>query len=188
MRYVLATLGILVLLIFAVVLFSRTTTDRNQTTQEGEKTIVLNDYANDKSKVEYQQYGSVVADENRRTMKIIVSENERTLMILDGYQETPSTTQTLDNNTEAYQVFLKALDNAGFTRKKDSSISDPVGVCPQGVSYAYLLLSDGNEVSKLWNNSCTSKDGTIGGNTSLIRSLFQDQIPNYSKLVQGVSF
>lgn len=188
MRYILGVFGMIILGAIAVMLFARTTTNRGGDVQTGVKTVKTTDYVNDKSVVEFVQYGEVTANEERRTLKIRVSETERVIQILDGYQEMVQKSQSYSNNRAAYESFMKALDFAGFTRKKvvDAGVNEDS--CPTGIKYIYKLNNDSQEVSNLWNNSCAPLNGTLGNNGSLIRSLFQKQIPDYSDVVQGVSF
>lgn len=187
MRYVLGVIGMIILGIIAVMLFARTTTNQGGNVQTGKKTINVADYANDKSATLYSKYGQVTANEDRRTLNIYVSQSERKIEILDGYEGTVQKTQNYSNNAAAYDSFLKALDFAGFTRERRVEVASEDS-CPTGSKYVYSLTSEGQEVSRLWNNTCTPLGGTLGNNGTLIRSLFQKQIPDYNKFVQGVTF
>lgn len=188
MKYVLSVLGMIVFGVIAVILFSKTLNRTSQTAQQGTTEKNITDYINGKSDVQFTQYGQVVANENRRTLRINVSESQRKIEIIDGYQGTVSSSKTYNNNKEAYDVFMRSINNAGYLKEKKTNVSDPVGVCPNGLRYEYRLNDGANDISVLWNSSCAPQGGTIGGNTSLIRSLFQKQIPDYSTMVQGVTF
>lgn len=187
MRYVLGVIGMIILGIIAFMLFARTTTNQGGNVQTGVKTVVTTDYVNDKSTVSLVQYGEVTANEERRTLKIYVSETERVIQVLEGYEETVQRSQSYSNNREAYESFMKALDFAGFTRKKITGVGN-IDSCPTGSRFVYTLTSEGQEVSSLWNTSCAALAGTLGNNGSLIRSLFKKQIPDYDDVVKGVSF
>ncbi len=188
MKYVLSVLGIIVFGIIAVILFSRATNNNSQNVQVGVKVKQMTDYINDRTKVEFTQYGAVVADENRRTLRISVSENERSIEVLKGYNQQVEKRQTYYNNKDAYNVFIRALDNAGYSREKKTKFTDPTGVCPQGKRFEYKLKDLNDDVSSLWNSTCQPLGGTIGGNTELIRALFRDQVPDYRDVVKGVTF
>ncbi|MFO0920687.1 MAG: hypothetical protein U0451_03365 [Candidatus Saccharimonadales bacterium] len=191
MRYILGVIGMIVLGIIAVILFGNAVSNNggdqpapSETTQTT-KTI---DHINDKSRVQFTKYGNINSNEDRRTLKIYVSQNERVIEVLDGYTETVRKRQTYSNNYEAYKVFMYALDKAGFTSKKETKVSNPTGICPKGYTYYYKLSEAGNDLSNLWNSSCKPLGGDLGTNGSDIRELFTSQIPDYSEFVQGVSF
>lgn len=177
----------IILGVIAVMLFDRTINNQSGNIQTGERTVATTDYINDKSDVEFIQYGQVIADEKRRTLKIYVSETERVIQVLDGYEQAIQRTQSYPNNTAAYESFLKALDYSGFTRKKITNVSSESS-CPTGSRFVYVLRNEGQEVSNLWNNSCAPLSGTLGNNGSAIRNLFKKQIPDYNDVVEGVSF
>ncbi len=188
MRYVLGVIGMIILGVIAVILFGRVITHRNTQVQVGRVVTNTTDYINDKSEVEFVQYGAVVSDEQRRTLKILVTQNERKILLLKGYEEKVDKMQTFGNNYDSYNVFMRSLNDAGFTRKQFSNVSDPTGLCPTGLRYSYILQSEGKDVSNLWNTSCQPLGGSSGTNGELVRQLFQRQIPDYSSFISGVSF
>ncbi|MCA9332844.1 hypothetical protein KDA00_03140 [Candidatus Saccharibacteria bacterium] len=188
MKYILSVIGMIIFGIIAVILFTRFATTNNQTVQVGFETKHTTDFINNKSKVQYTRYGAIVANEERRTLKIYVSENERVIEILKGYNELVEKRQTFPNNPESYNVFMHALDKEGFTRKKSTKVDNPTGVCANGSTFFYKLSELGNEVTNLWNSSCQPLGGDLGNNGARIRSLFTNQIPNYSEFIRGVSF
>lgn len=188
MKYVLSVLGIIVFGIIAVILFSKNTAKNTQTQQVGVVNKKITDYINDQTSVELTQHGRVVADEDRRTLRITVSEKERSVEILKGYDQLVETRKTYYNNNDSYNVFMRALDDAGYLREKKSIVTDPTGACPTGKRYEYRLKVIDDQVSSLWNSSCRPLGGTIGGDSSLIRELFKKQIPDYETVVKGVKF
>lgn len=188
MKYVLSVVGIIIFGVIAVILFARSVTNTSQTTQIGKEQTHTTDYINDNSRVEYIRNGAVVSNEQRRTLKISVTEKERTIEVLKGYDELVEKRETFTNNQNAYYVFMNALDHAGFTREKVTKVSNPVGYCSTGSTYFYILHDLGNQVSSLWNSSCDPLGGNLGNNGNTIRQLFTNQIPNYNKFIQGVNF
>lgn len=182
MRYVIGALGfILVIFLVIALVFGRGSSPSKQ--QPTATKLV--DYANKNSNVSLTTIGKLVGNESRREVRITVSPNERRLEVLSGYDESVISSQTYANTQEAYSNFLSALGNSGFTRKRNTSITDPRGLCPTGQRYVYDLSQDGNHVSNLWNTSCN--DGSnFAGRGPTIREIFKAQIPEYDKQIQSV--
>jgi hypothetical protein len=96
-------------------------------------------------------------------------------------------THNFDNTEAAYNVFLRAIDGGGFTRKSATYKDDnELGKCPLGYRYIYELNDGGDVLSRSWSSTCGSGLGTFGGNASLMQSLFQLQITDYNKLTNNV--
>ena len=188
MKYVLSVIGMILLGFIAVILFARNATNTNQTAQIGKQQVHTTDYINSESRVEFIQNGSIVSNEKRRTLKISVTQSERVAEVLEGYNESVIKRQTFGNNADSYYVFMNALDHAGFTRQKKTDISNPVGYCASGLTYYYILHNGDEEPSSLWNSSCAPLAGNLGNSGTVVRRLFTDQIPDYSKFIQGVDF
>ena len=146
----------------------------------------LVDYASHNSDVSMTTIGRLVGDESHREIRITVTPTERRLEILGGYDETVLNSTSYPNTQSAYENFLSALARQGFTSKKDSTISDPRGVCPTGNRYIYDLSDGGSHVSNIWSSSC-DKNGTFAGHGPTIRELFRQQIPDYTKQITGVT-
>ena len=183
-RYVFGVAGFVVLLLLVIAIANRNN-NQPQKVQTGTSTMKLTDYASHNSNVSQTTVGKLVGDEDRREVRITVSPTERRLEVLGGYDETVLSSVSYPNTQSAYATFLSSLANLGFTSKKDTTISDPKGVCPTGNRYVYDLSDGGNHVSNLWSNSC-DKVGTFAGRGSTIRELFQRQIPNYFEQVHYV--
>jgi hypothetical protein len=109
----------------------------------------MTDYINDKSEVEFVQYGQVVGNEQYRTLKIYVSQNQRKIELLKTYEGEVERSESFTNNYDAYNSFMRSLSNAGFTRKQVSNMTDPTGLCPTSIRYSYILQNDGKDVSNL---------------------------------------
>ena len=186
MKYVLGAIGtVLLLLIITLLLFNRG--DDTKTPSENvPRAAQLVDYANKNSSVSSTVVGKLVGDEQRRAIRIIVSPNERRLEILSTYDQTILSSESFPNDRTAYENFLSALGGQGFLNKKETKIIDQRSVCPTGNRFVYDLSENGEHISNLWSVSC-NKDGTFNGRGSVIRELFQRQIPDYQKFVHGVS-
>lgn len=153
----------------------------NQTQQASQQ---QKDLTKDTRSVTFTEQGKVVADENYRAIRITVSPAERKIEILQGYDQAVIKSQTFSNKQSSYDTFMIALKNAGFDNYDKNANSDERGVCPTGKRYTYeAKFSDGSEY-KSWSASCQGS-GSFKGNNGLVRSLFQDQIPNYDTFVSG---
>jgi hypothetical protein len=186
MRYVLGAFGVVVLLILVVLLVARRNPAPTSPTQTGKKQVVVTDFADKSATAQLTMRGEVTGDEDRRSIRISVSKQERVVEILKGYNETVENRQSFSNTDSAYSNFLSALENAGFALEKETSIKDERGVCPLGKRYVYKLVDGSDQVFRLWNTSCGAKQGSFGGDGGLVRTLFQNQIPDYRTLVRGV--
>lgn len=146
--------------------------------------ISLTDYTTDGSTVQLTIEGPVNADELHRSSSISVSRDGRAVEFDKTYGDIPITSANYVNNQDAFDDFMAALQNAGFTKQAKGSKTqqDDTGQCPLGQRYTYELITNDTVVLQTWSSSCLSKAQTFGGNAQLVRTLFQAQIPNYSTL------
>jgi hypothetical protein len=149
----------------------------------------LPEYAATDATVSFTTDGIVNGDEMHRAIRITISSNQRTLDVLQGYNPSVIQSKSFVNNQEAYDVFLRAINNSGFLVKTKNSkaVTDERGLCPLGFRYILDLNQDGDDLSRLWASSCGSKVGDSAANVPTISQLFQDQIPNYDSLVNQVN-
>ncbi|MEO5627504.1 MAG: hypothetical protein ABIQ89_01290 [Candidatus Saccharimonadales bacterium] len=185
MKYFLISLGVLLLIIFGIVVFNRG--GSKTVTTPSHKVVKLSDYkTNNNAAVDFTISGAINALENHRSIKITISPLTRNVTVFTGYEGQVLTSQTYPNDVNSYSDFLAAITRAGFTveRKIDSKISSQA-ICPTGSRSYYKLVDSTKDVIDLWTASCTK--GSFGGNVALTNSLFQSQIPNYTKVTQGVS-
>lgn len=148
--------------------------------------VDLTQYISEPSTVSYLVEGQLNAEEEHRAIRISISRNIRSIDVLSGYNGIILRTNSFPNTQTAYEEFIFALENAGFTNEQKSVYESEKGVCPLGKRYIYRLDGLGEEISRLWSTSCGSKQGSFGGNASLIRQLFQNQIPDYSQITRGI--
>lgn len=148
----------------------------------------LPEYANTDATVQMTIDGVVNGDETHRQIRISVGQAERDLDIIQGYSGHILETHNYYNTADAYSIFLKSIARGGFLSKnKKSKVSnDPAGYCPLGFRYIYNLNQGGDTLSSLWASSCSTSVGNLGGSNSLLRSLFQAQIPDYHTVTQHV--
>lgn len=181
MRYLLISLGVVLLIIFGIVIFNRG--GSKTVTTSGKKPIALMDYAtNTNASVQYSVEGPINALENHRTTLVTVSPNSRTVTVFSGYQGQALVSKTFSNDDNAYHEFLAALNRAGFTkeRKLGANVNEE-SVCPTGNRTNYKLVENNKDLINLWSATCTS--GSFGGSTTLTTTLFQTQIPGYNAIV-----
>ncbi len=146
-------------------------------------------YADTSTEVRYTMEGQINARENHRVVQIGVSRDYRTYTLFDGYQGSVIKTETLGNDRDAYEAFLAALQNSGYTRARIATKGvNPLGACPTGRRSHYDIVQAGDTVQSLWSTTCSSIRGTFAGSAGTVQKLFEAQIPDYSKLVQGVQF
>lgn len=150
----------------------------------------LHEYAFDgSSEVSLTARGKINGDDIHRRIVITVARDFRQIDIIQGYEGNVIQTQRFENNSDAYQEFLYAIQRAGFVRKKsgiEGELANPLGRCPTGKLYTFQHEADSEELSNLWSASCDEM-GTFAGNSSLLQTLFKAQITNYSKITSGVS-
>lgn len=182
-RYFLTAFAVIVLLIIGIVVIVRSDSDSNTVTQNE---LRLMDYADKSgSSVQLNMEGPINAAENHRTVRVTVTPLTRTIDIIAGYEGQVIDTKTYDNNQDAYQEFLAALQRAGYTRERQIASNNSQSVCPTG-SRTHFRITDGPETPmNTWNASCTQ--GTFGGDVSLTNRLFQAQIPDYNTMTKNIS-
>lgn len=152
---------------------------------EAPRTIQVTDYDNDDSQIIYTLQGPVVGNDARRSIRIIVDSDSRTIEQIDGYQNKVAKTQTYSNNNEGYQYFLAALNHAGYTKERRTRQTDSKGMCPTGQVYIFQIRDGNDTVMDRWSASCGGI-GTYGGDTGLSRVLFENQITDYNTFINGV--
>lgn len=123
--------------------------------------------------------GPIVADENFRSYQVTVSPGSRTLSTFSGYLDAVLDTQTLANNTKAYDQFVYALDKAALTAGTPltGEADDTRGVCATGQVYEFDVMVDDKSVQHLWTSTCKGSKGSLRASVPQLQSLFLAQIP-----------
>lgn len=187
MKYVLAAFGVILAAILAIVLITRKPSTPTPTTTNGtNKPMDLTAQNGDGTAMEYVTFGQLVGEERRRAIRITVSQDERKVEVLAGYDSDVTSSQIFPNTPSAYNNFLSGIERAGFISSRKTNIVDEQGVCPTGSRFNYNVLDYGEEVVHLWGSSCNKGHGTFAGNAALIARLFQEQIPGYSNIATAV--
>lgn len=187
MKYILGVVVVVIALIVAIFAIATRPSETPGTGQDGDKVVTLKEEAGGDATLVYTIEGKIVGEEQHRSVRISVNRNIRTLEVLEGYTEKVIRSESLSNNSDAYDAFVAALDVAGFSRERDSKFEDRHGLCPFGRRYTYELRKNGEEPVDTWSTSCSTKDGTFGGAQPTVQQLFQNQIPNYSQLTSQVT-
>ena len=188
MKYILGVIGVIFVTIFAIILIvTRTPKSPDTSVKVGKKVLVASDYAKDDSTVSFTIAGRLVGDESRRTIRVSVTKNLRTVEELSGYDQKVVRTQSYINTQSGYEEFLKALDIYGFNRERTTTFKSEKGVCPLGRTFILALNKGSDEPLRTWANSCNSKQGTAAGPISTIQTLFQNQIPDYNKFTSTIN-
>jgi hypothetical protein len=186
MKYVIGVVAVIIATILAVVLILGRNDTPEQPGQTGTQAVSLYDKAKDGGTVRYTIEGQLVGEDERRAVRITISSGIRKVEVLRGYNESVVKTQTFSNTSAGFEEFLKALEVAGFSRKRTYEPEDERGVCPLGRRYIYEFEKSGEDPVKTWSTSCSEKQGTFGGGAVTVRKLFQNQIPDYTKFVKDV--
>ena len=187
MKSIYLLIGIIVIFI-AAIFGVLSLQKKNVKTEDNQvKPVVINEYANSPATVSYLIQGEMNGNEEHRAIRITVSKDSRLIEILGGYNYIPINTKYYKNTAEAYGPFLASLQVAGFSKEKNNpKISNPEGRCPLGNKYFFSSTGIPSIPNNLWAANCSSM-GTFGGNLSTVQQLFQNQIPDYSKITSGVT-
>ncbi len=177
-----AVVGIIVAAFLAIILIVTRPSGTKTTVKPAMK---LPDYATRDSSVSITTEGRLVGQDKFRSIRITVDANERTIEILSGYEKSVERSETFSNTQQAYDTFLRALNNAGFMKTKTASYPDERGVCPLGYRYLYDLKDDNKSALHTWSANC-GNIGSFAGAGTTVRQLFQAQISSYNTFTSGV--
>ncbi|MGH7158256.1 MAG: hypothetical protein ACREGD_04290 [Candidatus Saccharimonadales bacterium] len=182
MRYLLGLLGVIGLVIVVVILIIRGLSGDGT----AKDVKPLSEYAQTSTVVSLNIDGPVDADMVHQSVRITVGRYQAMAEILQGYPGKVTNTISYPNNSDAYGVFLRALDLLNFnTGVKDPNLADPRGYCPSGNLYTLRIQDGGDEIQNYWRTSC--KQGTFKGELGKITDLFEAQIPDYSNFIKDVN-
>lgn len=134
--------------------------------------------------------GPIVAQENYHTYTIKISPDTRNMTTYVGYLKDPVDSEQLENNKQAYEQFVYALDREGLLEGEtlEGDAGETRGICPDGALYIFSILKGNDTVEQRWTTTCESARGSLRAARSQVVDLFRDQIPNYNKLVSKIRF
>jgi len=151
----------------------------------GQQALTSTDGANS---VSMTVRGPITADEEFHTYTVLISPSSRSLVTYTGYMNQVLGSKQLNNNEQAYEQFVYALNYANFM--KDSALTgdknDIRGICAGGSVYQFSVLQNGSAVKQLWTSTCRGSAGSFHGSVSQISSLFLLQIPNSADLLRAI--
>jgi hypothetical protein len=184
MRYFIGFLVTILLILLLIVMIFRGGGEEKPQVPETTKT--LDSYASTNAETILTIDGPINAESQHQAVRITVDRNNATFEHLTGYEDKVARMERFSSNQSAYQNFLLALSQAGFTQGvNDESLKDERGHCPAGNRYVFELRQDNKNIQRYWATSCGGT-ATYEGNTDLTLDLFQAQIPNYSDLIDNV--
>ncbi len=184
MKYFLGGLGIIgLIVIILVIVFSGGSSD--DAPKEVVPGVKVSSYSSSNAIVRSTVDGRIVGNEAHRAIRISVAKDKRSVEVIQGYDGSVLKSAQFANTQASYDVFLRALEGAGFSKSKTATTSDEVGLCSQGNRYIYEIIEVAESKQRLWASSC-DRQGTFAGQGQTVRTLFQDQIPDYSTFVSGV--
>lgn len=133
--------------------------------------------------------GPIVADENFRSYRIVISPSSRTIKTYTGYLGTVLDQRTLSNNVAAYEEFVHALNKANLVAGQpfEGDKNDVRGVCATGRVYEFSLLKDTEATETLWTSTCGGSKGSLRASTDQLSQLFRAQIPESRTLINDIS-
>lgn len=133
--------------------------------------------------------GPIVADENFSSYRITVSPSSRVAQLYSGYLDRLEDEERLDNNTKAYEEFVYALHLANLDKgvQLEGDANDTRGICATGRVYEFSFLKNDETVSTLWTSTCSGSKGSLKANVDQLTGLFNNQVPNSSKITQSLS-
>ena len=164
-------------------LFSGSSSQGNKkvTTASSIESALLNE-STDRS-VQWTVRGPIVSNENFRSYQINISPVSRTYVIYSGYLDQVMNTKTYDNNTQAYEQFVYALDKTGIPITHNVPDTDLRGVCAtQGLAYKFDTLSSSTIDHTMWTSTCKDSPGTMTASPLQVQALFVNQIPDFHPL------
>ncbi|MGH7218644.1 MAG: hypothetical protein ACREGE_04350 [Candidatus Microsaccharimonas sp.] len=132
--------------------------------------------------------GPIVADEDFRSYRIIVSPSSRTFEAFTGYLDQSTARQVLPNNTSAYSQFVNALDKANLVKGTpfEGDKNNVLGICATGKVYEFKVLNGETADEMLWTSTCSGSSGSLRASVAQLSRLFLDQIPEGSDITASL--
>ncbi len=178
MKAILGFIAFVVVIIFVLVLFIRGGRDNPAPLVDDNRLITA---AQSDADFKFKESGPIVAEENHYRIEISVSRSRRTIDVYRGYDNLKVASNSFGNTEASFEQFLSALDNAGYRNERRTSLDSEAGVCPKGRRYVMESNQFGEEYRR-WTSSCPDS-GNFGGLFSVVRELYQQQIPDYTTFI-----
>ena len=148
----------------------------------------LTSYASTDAVTQLTIDGPINANQNHQSIEIDVSQNNVIFKQITGYEGQVVNRQTYANNQSAFDVFLHALNYAGFTlgNRDPKLVNEEIGLCALGDRYTYQIIYNGNVIQRFWSTNCGGTR-TYGGDDIRTQTLFQQQVPYYANVIQNIT-
>lgn len=186
MRYIVAALIAIGLIILFIILLLRAIFGGGGGEAPAERRINLADYEKTNVIMRMVTEGPINANELHRQVYIEVGKDSNKIQLVHGYQGEVVGQDQVNSNSSAYGSFLRAIDLLGYSNgNRSEAVADYRGHCPFGNRYIFQIM-DGNDVKQqFWSTSC-GNEGSFRGQTDQIVQLFMAQIPKYDELTEGL--
>ena len=86
--------------------------------------------SSDFASVSWTQQGRLVGDDQRKAIRVTITRSKRTVEVLSDYAERVEKSAEFTNSSQAFDAFVRALDNASFGRERSVKNPDDRGMCP----------------------------------------------------------
>lgn len=184
MRYFFGFLITIGLLILVIVLIIRAGPNGSQVAPKSTKELAS--YSNTDSEVVLTNSGPINAVSLHREIRITVDADKVTYEVISGYSGNVTKKSSFSNTEDSYENFLRALGHAGFMLGKDDpALENEQGYCPLNHRYVYELNNEGEQIERFWSTDCGNPK-TFEGNSTLVQTLFQAQVPEYDQISANV--
>jgi hypothetical protein len=131
--------------------------------------------------------GPLASNEAFESYSIELSQNQRVVTRMSGYQDVIMQRRTYANNFKAYEQLVYALDRQSFTvsRSVKGKSAEERGACAAGRRYVFEILDNSSDIMRLWTTTCSGSSGTFAADIENVRELFDNQIPDLSSIMRG---
>lgn len=185
MKYFIVMIAVAFLALFGVVLLVGSIGGGSGDTNRVTKLADFDDNA--ATRVSLTIQGKVAGEDQRRAIRISVTQDQRIIEVLSGYDERVEKRAEFANTDSGFATFLRALDGLNFGRERRVAQADDRAVCPLGNRYIYRLAEGSHEIMRTWSTSCRRDEGSFNGTRpEQIQQLFKLQITDYNRFVQGI--
>lgn len=124
--------------------------------------------------------GPIVGDDRFQTQRIAISPSSRIFTVYRGYLEDIDDQKSYDNNMQAYEEFVHALDKADMMRPGVVSPEDATdirGICATGRIFEFEIIAASSIIDRRWTSTCKGSPGSFGASVDQVLDLFSAQIP-----------
>lgn len=188
-RYVLVIVAIFALMTLGIVLIGGGSSNKKtkQPAAAVQTRPALHEFSGSSSaKFVFTTQGAIVGDDQYRQIRITITRDSRRAEVLSGYDGRVERTQEQPNTQDAFDAFIRSLEQSGFEKTQKTTQTDERGACPAGSRFIYEANDGTNQLMRSWSSTCGAKTGTFGGSSASINRLFQAQITDYTKFISGI--